>query len=385
VSADVEFAWSPEQLALRDQMCRIGADINRHDELDRDSAGEAFRAGWDRLSRQGVMGLPVPPSEGGLGHDPVTCALALEGLGRGCSDLGLLVSLGAHLWAVELPLLRFGTAEQRERYLPGLAAGTLIGAHAITESGSGSDAMAMETLAEPKDGAYVLSGHKRFVTNGPVADVFIIYATINPRLGFTGVTAFLVDKDARGLHIEPEVDKIGLRSSPWARLTLDRCVVERSCLLGAEKQGSRIFATVMSWERALLPVPLLGAMARSIDECIAHARSRRQFGARIASFQAVANRIVDMTIRLELARLAAYRAAWELGADASSSFSEIAKLQVTESAVSVFQDAMLIFGGAGYATSAGIDRALRDALGTTLSSGTSDLQRVVIAGKLGLR
>lgn len=383
--ADVEFAWSPEQLALGDRMRRIGADLDLTDEPDPDTAGEAFRAAWDRMAREGVLGLPVPPPEGGLGHDPLTCSLALEGLGRGCSDLGLLISVGAHLWAVELPLLRFGTAEQRARYLPGLADGSLIGAHAITESGAGSDAMSMETFAEAKDGAYVLSGHKRFVTNGPVADVFVIYATINPRLGFTGVTAFLVDRDTPGLRIEPEVEKSGLRSSPWARLTLDRCVVERGCLLGAEKQGSRIFATVMAWERALLPVPLLGAMARSIEECIAHVKSRRQFGLRIASFQAVANRIVDMTIRLELARLAAYRAAWELGTGGESIFSEIAKLQVTESAVSVFQDAMLLFGGAGYATSAGIDRALRDALGARLSSGTSDLQRVVIAGKLGLR
>jgi alkylation response protein AidB-like acyl-CoA dehydrogenase len=379
----VEFTLSPEQSALRDRMCRLGADVGQRAEPE--DATEAFRAGWDRLAREGVTGLPVPPPEGGLGHDPLTCAIALEGLGRGCVDLGLLVSLGAHLWAVALPLLRYGTAEQRARYLPGLAAGTLIGAHAITESGAGSDSMAMATLAEPEDGAYVLSGHKRFVTNAPVADVFIVYATINPCLGFTGVTAFLVDKDTPGLHVEPELDKSGLRSSPWARLTLDRCVVERGGVLGAEKQGSKIFGIVMAWERALLPVPLLGAMARTIDECVAHVRNRRQFGARIASFQSVANRVVDMTIRLELARLAAYRAAWELGAGESSYFSEIAKLQVTESAVRVFQDAMVLFGGEGYATGAGIDRALRDALGTTLSSGTSDLQRVVIAGKLGLR
>lgn len=385
MTGEVEFAWSPEQSALRDRMRGIGAQVDRSDEPDRGAAGEAFRAGWDRLAREGVLGLPVPASEGGLGLDPLTCAVALEGLGHGCRDLGLLVSVGAHLWAVELPLMRYGTQRQRERYLPGLAAGSLIGAHAISESGAGSDAMAMETLAEPKDGAYVLSGHKRFVTNGPVADVFIVYATINPRFGFTGVTAFLVERDTPGLRIEPEVDKSGLRTSPWARLTLDRCVVERDSVLGAVKQGSKIFATVMAWERALLPVPLLGAMARSIDECIAHVTHRRQFGVRIASFQAVTNRIVDMTIRLELARLAAYRAAWELGAGTSSIFSELAKLQVTESAVSVFQDAMQLFGGEGYATDAGIDRALRDALGTTLSSGTSDLQRVVIAGKLGLR
>jgi alkylation response protein AidB-like acyl-CoA dehydrogenase len=261
----------------------------------------------------------------------------------------------------------------------------MIGAHAITESGAGSDSMAMATLAERKDGAYVLSGHKRFVTNGPVADVFLVYATLDPRLGFTGVTAFLVDRDTPGLHVEPEVEKSGLRSSPWARLTLDRCVVERDAVLGAEKQGSTVFGTVMAWERALLPVPLLGAMARTIDDCAAHVTDRRQFGARLASFQSVANRVVDMTIRLELARLAAYRAAWELGAGEPSYFSEIAKLQVTESAVRVFGDAMVLFGAEGYATATGIDRALRDALGTTLSSGTSDLQRVVIAGKLGLR
>jgi alkylation response protein AidB-like acyl-CoA dehydrogenase len=370
----MDFARTTEQAALHQRYRDLGAPRDRTPD-----------GGWRLLAEQQVMALPVPSAYGGLGLDAATCAYALEGLGYGCRDIGLLISAGAHTWAVELPLLRFGTPEQRQRYLPALASGQLVGAHAITETESGSDALSLASVARRHGTGYVLSGRKRFVTNAPSADVFIVYATVGRQFGFTGVTAFLVDRGQRGLRVEQECAKMGLRSCGWGQVVLDECVVEGSRRLGAEKQGSKIFATVMAWERTLLLAPLLGAMERQIEECTARARSRRQFGRRIGSFQSVANRIVDMRLRLEAARGLVHRAAWELSHDEQSVFPELAKLAVSDAAVAVFQDAMEIFGGYGYTEDAGIEERLRDALGTRVSSGTSDLQRSVVAAKLGLR
>lgn len=381
----VDFGWSVTQHALHDRLRQAGAELSDPSASEPGLTDPLGRPAWQRLARHGVMALPVPEDYGGLGHDPLTCCFGLEGLGYGAGTMGFLFSAGAHIWAVELPIMKFGTPQQRDRYLPGLAGGQLIGAHAITEQSAGSDALAVEATASRKGGTYVLTGRKRYVTNAPVADLFLVYATINPRLGFTGVSAFLVDRDQPGLHICEEDDKIGLRQSPWGQVVLDGCVVDKAQRLGAEKQGSRIFATVMAWERALVLAPLLGAMARSIEQCVSHAQSRKQFGRSIGSFQATANRIVDMRIRLETARLAGYRAAWDLGAGIESASPEIAKLLISEAAVAVFTDAMTVFGGQGYTEAAGLDVNLRDALGVRVSSGTSDIQKLVIAAKLGLR
>ena len=343
--------------------------------------------GWADLAAAGVMALPVPVQHGGLGHSALTCALALEGLGYGCRDIGLLVSAGAHTWAVEIPVLMFGSEKQKNDYLPSLANGQLIGAHAITETATGSDALAMAATARREGGHYVLDGRKRFVTNAPNADLFLVYATIGAEFGFTGVTAFLVERGHPGLRVEPEQAKPGLTSCPWGQVVLEGCVVDESMRLGADKQGSKIFATVMAWERTLLLAPLLGAMERQIEECSIHARTRRQFGRRIAAFQSVSNRIVDMTLRWETSRGLLRAAAAELdrAGAAGSALPELVKLHVSEAAVAVFDDAMQLFGGRGYTEDAGIVQRLSDALGTRISSGTSDVLKDVVAAKIGLR
>ncbi|MFF3616793.1 acyl-CoA dehydrogenase family protein [Streptomyces sp. NPDC002580] len=370
----MELAWTPEQSELHHRLRGLPAD-----------------ATWKSLADAQVMALHIPREHGGLGHSALTSALALEGLGYGCRDIGVLIAAGAHMWAVALPLATFGTPEQRKTFLPGLAAGRLVGAHAITETESGSDALAMRAVARRDGDKYVLTGRKRFITNAPDADVFLVYATLGSRLGFTGVTAFLVERGQAGVRVETEQQKMGLRSCPWGQLVLDECVVDAGMRLGAEKQGSEIFATVMAWERTLLLAPLLGAIERQIEECVDRAGSRRQFGRRIGSFQSVTNRIVDMRLRLETSRGLLRAAAWELDlptpgrAKRSSPLPELVKLQVSESAVATFEDAMQIFGGHGYTEDAGIEERLRDALGTRISSGTSDMQRDVVAAKLGLR
>jgi L-prolyl-PCP dehydrogenase len=378
----MDLAWAPDQRELHDRLRRLTPE----------GAGGADGSGlaWADLAQAGIMALPVPAEYGGLGHSALTCALALEGLGYGCRDLGLLVSAGAHVWAVEIPLLIYGTDRQRRAFLPALSSGRSVGAHAITEAGAGSDALAMEATARREGGSYVLTGRKRFVTNAPRADVFLVYATLGARFGFTGVTAFLIEAGHPGLRVEPEVPKAGLHSCPWGQVVLEDCLVDEGMRLGAEKQGSRVFATVMAWERTLLLAPLLGAMERQIEDCVDRARDRRQFGRRIGSFQSVSNRIVDMRLRLETSRglVRAAAAGLRLAAAAprrGSALPELAKLHVSESAVATFEDAIQIFGGCGYAEDARIVQRLADVLGTRISSGTSDIQREVVAAKLGLR
>jgi len=373
----MDFTWTEAQTALHDSMRALSVDVD-------ETAGFS-RENWRRCAEAGVLALPIPEKYGGLGLDPVTCAYALEGLGHGCADNGLLMSVGAHVWATEVPIWLFGSPEQQERYLPELCAGRMVGAHAITETEAGSDALSMASRARRVDDCYVLNGEKRFVTNGPIADVLIVYANVDPALGFTGVTAFLVERDQPGLVIEHDTPKAGLRTAPWARITMTDCEVPVSQRLGAEKQGRFVFSAAMAWERALILAPQLGAMRRQIDSCMDFARDRRQFGQRISGYQAVAHTIVDMRTRLETARLLTYRAAADLGTRSDSMFSEMAKLVTSEAAVQTYLDAFQVHGALGYTVDAGIDRALRDALGTRISSGTSAVQRNIIADKLGLR
>ncbi len=380
----MDFRWSEAQLALHQSLRAFAQSELSNDLAIRDQERSFSRTGWERCATHGVLALPIPEIYGGLGYDPVTCAFALEGLGYGCRDNGLLFSAGAHIWAVELPIWKFGTREQTERLLPQLCTGEMIGAHAITEPDAGSDTLSLRTQAQREGQGYVLNGRKCFITNGSIADLFLIYATINARLGFTGITAFLVKRDQPGLFVETCYEKMGLRTSPWAEIILEDCYIDESQRLGAEKQGHNIFATTMAWERALILAPLLGSMQRQIDECIAYAQSRSQFGQRINRFQAVAHTIADMQIRLEAARLLTYEAAWQLGFGESLIFSEIAKLQTSEAAIQTFQDAMEVYGSYGYTIGAQIERDLRDVLGTRISSGTPEMQRSVIAAKLGI-
>ncbi|MDX2547305.1 acyl-CoA dehydrogenase family protein [Streptomyces sp. WI04-05B] len=373
-----------EQSALAERLRALGTTLGA-DLAERERTCSLQPGDWQRCADAGVFALPVPAESGGLGLDPLTCALALEGLGRGCRDNGLLIAVGAHVWAMELPLLHFGSEEHKRRYLPALVDGSSIGAHAITEAGSGSDALSLSATARREGDHYVLDGTKRFVTNAPVADVFIVYATVNPELGFTGVTAFLVDRDTPGLTVETGFEKMGLRTAPWGEVVLRDCRVPVANRLGAEKQGSKILATAMAWERSLILAPLLGTMQRQIDECGHYARSREQFGSIIGRHPSVAHSVVGMQVRLEAAKLLTYRAAWDLGQGITASvFAEAAQLETSESAVQTFLDAVQLFGGLGYTTGTDAERNLRDALGTRISSGTSDMQRKVMADKFGL-
>lgn len=375
--------FDESQRGLFEGFRRLGAELGM-DVQDRDRDGAFSHDDWKRAAAHGVQGFLVPEQYGGSGRGPAEYVSAMEGLGYGCVDNGLFLALGAHILAVEMPLAEFGTEEQRRAYLPALADGQAVGANAMTESSTGSDALALTASAERDGDCYVLNGIKRYVTNAPVADLFVVYATVAPALGFTGVTAFLVERGDAGLAVREDEEKLGLRTTAWGRVELTDCRIPGSRRLGAEKQGSAIFARSMAWERALIMAPWLGVMQREVDECVSHARRRRQFGHNIGHFQAVSHRLVNMQIQVEISRLTTYRAAAGLADGKPGMFPELTKLYTSEAAVEVCSQALQIQGALGYTGASRAGRNLRDVVGMTISSGTSDMQRNIIASRLGL-
>jgi hypothetical protein len=255
----------------------------------------------------------------------------------------------------------------------------------MTEPGSGSDAFALRTRAERAGDRYVLNGSKTFVTNAPEADVFLVFATVDPARGIWGVTCFLVDRDTPGLKVGRHIEKMGLTTSPTAEVFIEDCSVHAENRLGQEGQGTVIFNHSMSWERGCILGSTVGAMEWQLERCLQHAKDRVQFGRRVGDFQLVASRLADMRMRLETARLMLYRAARALdtGVDAAL-YGAMAKLLISEAAVQSSLDAVQVFGGYGYASEYGMERQLRDAVGGTLYSGTSEIQRLLIARNLGL-
>ena len=381
----MDFSWSAEQLQLRDAALAFARAELRDDVIQRDRDAEFSRAMWRKCAEFGIQGLPFPEAYGGGGHDIMTTVLAMEALGQGCRDNGLLFGLAAQMWSVQMPIFRFGTEAQKQRYLPKLCSGEWIGAHGMSEPDSGSDAFAMRTLAEPKGDHYLLNGTKTFVSEGPVADMFVVFATVDRGKGFLGVTGFLVDRDAPGFRVGKPIHKMGLRTSPMSELIFEDCVVPAENRLGREGRGAQIFNDSMEWERGCILASYLGTMQRQLDDCVAHAKGRAQFGKPISHNQAVANKLVQMRLRNEAARLLLYRCAWlKQGNCPASAETAMAKLFLSEALVQSSLDAVQVLGGYGYTVEYEAERDLRDAVGSRLYSGTSEIQHNLIARSLGL-
>jgi len=352
----------------------------------RDREGAFSRDLWDRIGRFGIPGLPAPDEYGGGGADVVTTMLALEALGYGCADNGLVFSVNAHMWTTVVTVAAYGTDQQKEKWLPGLCSGELIGCHTITEPGAGSDAFGMTSTARPVEGGYELNGRKRFITNAPVADLIIVFARTSPEaIGSFGISAFLVPKGHPGCIVEPAADKMGLRTSPMSDVVLDDCLVPADVLLGHEGQGGEIFQTSMRWERACIMASQVGMMRRIMESCVRYARQRKQFGKPIAKYESVADKIANMKIAVEASRQLVLRVGWLMdhGLDTMMD-AAVAKAYVSEAAVQTTLDAVQVHGGYGYMTELEIERAVRDAVGGRIYSGTSEIQRRVIARGLGL-
>jgi alkylation response protein AidB-like acyl-CoA dehydrogenase len=340
---------------------------------------------WRLCGESGLLGCCVPEQYGGAGHDALTVARIVEGFAKGCSDTGLVFSACAHLFAVAMPIAEHGSDELKARVLPRLASGDWVGANAITEADAGSDVFAMKTSAVRDGDRYRLTGAKTFVTNGPVADCFLVYASTEPTHGYLGITAFLVEGDAPGLVRCEHFDKVGLTGAPVCEIRLEGCSASAANRVGEEGAGAAVFHSSMAWERACLFAQYLGVMDRQLDEVVAFAKERRQFGKSLGRHQAVAHRVADMKLRLEAGRLLLHRACWmkSEGLECNLEIS-LAKLAVSEAAVQSGLDAIQIFGALGVKTESNVATALRDAIPSTIFSGTSELQRDLVARGLGL-
>jgi hypothetical protein len=379
----VDFEWTADQVRLRRGGVEFASTRLAADAIGRDREGAFPRDLWAACAEFGLQGLLVPQEWNGAGQDLLSAIAVLEGVGYGARDNGLVFSVTAHAASCEGPLVGFGSEAQKREWLPGLADGSLIGATGITEPDSGSNALALTTTAVRHGDEWLLNGSKTFVTNAPVADLFILYARTGE--GFGGVTCFLVPRGAQGLVIGPPIEKMGLRTSPMAQVYLDDCRVPASAVVGGVGSGALIFNQTMEVERLLVMAPAIGVMERILERCVAHARQRKAGPVALARHQAIAHRIADMELALEASRLLLHRAAWQrMRRGTATRESALAKLAVSEAYVEHCRSAIQIFGGYGYTVEYELERELRDALAATLYVGTSEIQRNLIAGLRGV-
>ena len=381
----MDFGWSEEQKQLSQAAAEFARKELNADLAAADRAARFPHKAWLSCAEFGVQGLPIPEHLGGQGADLVTTALVLESLGYGCQDNGLLFSISAHLWSCAVPIWKFGNDLQRGRYLPGLCDGSLIGVQAVTEAGSGSDAFAVATRATLDGDHYVLNGSKIFITNAPIAGLLIVLARTGGRGNVAELCAFIVERDTPGLTISEPFEKLGLNTSPMGEVTFDDCRVPAAALLGGPGAGMTVFNTTIEWERSFIMATALGTMRRQLEEAIEYAGAHQRFGQPIGKNQTVANRIVDMRVRLDASKLLMYHLAWLKDQGHRTTLeSSIVKLFLSQAFVESSVDAFETFGAQAYMSGTPQERNLRDSLASRIYSGTSDIQRVIVARMLGL-
>jgi alkylation response protein AidB-like acyl-CoA dehydrogenase len=347
--------------------------------LDRD--GVYPQEQLEKLGEMGLMGVFVPQECGGAGMDFISYITALEEISKVWASLGTIMSVNNSL--VCGPILRFGTEAQKKRYLPLLARGEWLGCYALTEASAGSDAGSLRTRARRLNGDYVLNGSKVFTTNGSRANLAIVYAVTDPTQGKQGISAFIVERDTRGVVVDKIEDKLGLRSSETAALSFEDCRVPQENLLGPEGEGFKIALETLDGGRIGIAAQALGIARGCLEESLSYSKERRQFGQPIGDFQAIQWMLADMATEIDAARLLTYRAAWlcQCGGKLTRA-AAMAKLFASEASNRAAYKALQIFGGYGYIKDFPVERFFRDARVTTLYEGTSEIQRLIIARQL---
>ena len=383
----MDFSFTTEQENLKKEVIEFAQEHMNDDMIKRDREGIFSKDLWKKCADFGIQGLAAPASLGGKYEkvDLLTAVLAMEGFGYGCKDNGLSLALNAHMWTVQLPMYEFGNEWQNETYIPRMVAGDLISAHGLTEPNTGSDTFAIETTAEKVDGGYILNGKKHLITLAPMADVALIFASTNPKLGKWGISAFIVESSFDGFEAPPVQAKMGLRTVPIGQFIFKDCFVPESNRLGKEGAGFGIISHSLEYDRCCILASHLGAMERQLEESIEYVKQRKQFGKSIGSFQSVSNRIADMKLRLETSRLLLYKTAWKKQSGSSAMMEAcLLKLHLGESFALSSLDAMRSMGGRSFLEEYEIERDMRDSIGGLLYAGTSDIQRNIIAKLMGL-
>lgn len=364
----------------------MGKEIGQYLQ-NRDRDIESFQKElWVELAEKGLFETVVPDDLGGLGFKALEIVLFLEGLSFCWKNTGMLFSACAQLFACMVPLVKFGSAEQKEKIVPLTCKGKLILAHLMTEPESGSDCFNLSTKPiAATDDEYIISGRKCSITNAPIADYFLTYVKTKPDCGYLGISCFLIDKEREGMSVSQPYEKMGLNGSSIGDVTFDRCPVPKGDRVGREGMGSTIFTHSMNWERTCLYAIYLGMMERSFDELISFVKMRKRFGKTLASFQSVQNSIVDMKKNIEVSRLLLYRAACSLDKkEFEAIHSSLSKLFVSQAAVENASSAIQLYGAHGYFKESGVEQMLRDSIPAKIFSGTNEMQKQIIARELGL-
>jgi alkylation response protein AidB-like acyl-CoA dehydrogenase len=332
-----------------------------------------------RLGEMGVMGMMVPEAYGGAGADALSYVLAIEELARVCASTAVIVSVNNSVACY--PIWKFGTDGQKTTILKDLASGRALGAYALTEPQSGSDAANQKTRAVRDGSDYVLNGAKAWITNAGVADWYVVMAMTDASAGTRGITAFLVSSADRGLRIGAPEDKMGLRSSKTAAIFLEDVRVPAERRLGAEGEGFTIAMTTLDHSRIGIAAQGLGIAQAAYEAAVEYAKTRESFGQKLAAHEAIAFQIADMRVQLEASRMLTYRAALrsEMPGARFSKESSMAKVYATEACNAIAARAVQIFGGYGYSKEYPVERYYRDARVTTIYEGTSEIQRIVIS------
>ncbi|MFK8059241.1 MAG: acyl-CoA dehydrogenase family protein [Polaribacter sp.] len=384
----MDFSWTEEELNYKKEVIKFAQENLQNDTVvSRDNDCSFSTDDWKKCADFGIQGLAAPLEYGGSKDkiDLMSATLAMEGLGYGSKDNGLPLALNAQMWTVQQPITEFGTPFQKEKYLKPLTNGSSIACHCLTEVNAGSDVFNMETTAQKVEGGYLLNGSKRYITLGPIADLALVFAVTNPKVGKWGISGFLVEKGTKGFIQGSNKPKMGMRTVPFGDLTFEDCFVSEENRIGKEGAGWGITIASLEYDRCCILASQLGAMERQLDESIAFVKNRKQFGKSISDFQSVSNRIANMKLRLETSRLLLYKVAW-LKNQGKSAMLEAAmlKLQLSENFVASSIDTIRNHGGYGYVTENEVERNLRDAIGGVIYAGTSDIQRNIIANLLGL-
>ena len=377
----MDFQFTEEQLMFKDQVIRFAKKEIVPRVQEHDLKGEFDRQSFKRLGEFGILGLHFPEPLGGSDADVVTTVLAGEALGEAGVDGGLTLAYGAHTFLCADTIYAHGTDQQRAAYIPKLSSGEWVGCMGLTEPNAGSDVASMTTRAEKKGDRYILNGNKMFITNGPVADVAVVYAKTGKDLKHAGISAFIVEKWRQGFSAGNNLIKMGVRTSHTSELILEDCEIPETNLIGQEGGGFFMAMQTVEWDRSALLAPFVGGMTYVLDKCARYAEERYQFGRPIGQFQAIKHKLADIKIFIEAARTLCYRIAWckDQGRPLNHLEAAVAKLFVGDWSLGPANDAMVLFGGYGYCHEYEVERYFRDSRLAPIGGGTSDIQKKIIA------
>jgi isovaleryl-CoA dehydrogenase len=367
--------------AIREMTARFAADRIAPLAAEIDRSNDFPRQLWPQMGELGLHGITVEEEFGGAGLGYLEHVVAMEEVSRASASVGL--SYGAHSNLCVNQIRRWGTPEQKRRYLPKLISGEHVGALAMSEAGSGSDVISMKLRAERRGDRYVLNGTKFWITNGPHADTLVVYAKTDPGAESRGVTAFIIEKDFAGFSCAQKLDKLGMRGSDTGELVFEDCEVPEDNVIGPENGGAGVLMSGLDYERAVLAGGPLGIMQACLDTVLPYVRERRQFGKPVGTFQLMQGKIADMYVALNSARAYVYAVAKACDAGRTTRFDAAgAILLASENAVRTTLEAVQALGGAGYTKDYPVERLLRDAKLYDIGAGTNEIRRFLIGREL---